>query len=138
MKFLNKLYVKGIFSEASELNVVAGDLGENMIKVSLQDDIVKRLPTATGTVGSLSIFVPIEVEVEILKTSPLWEAYMKRCMENGYIGGTFTVYDDTNLAAEMSDVSLSIRDMPNFNGSNPAVVFIVQGNLNVNRAALTF
>lgn len=138
MQFLNKLYVKGIFSDASELNVVAGDLGEGMMKVAIQDDIVKRLPTATGTVGSLSIFVPVEVEIEILKTSPLWETYMSRCFNNGYIGGTFTLYDDVNLAAEISEVSLSLREIPNFNGTNAAVTFVVQGNLNVNRDALIF
>lgn len=136
MDFLNKLYVKAIFSDATELNVVAGDLGEDMIKVTLQDDIVKRLPTATGTVGSLNIFIPAEVEISLLKTSPSFQMYFDRCLKNGYLGGTLTIYDDVNNFAEINKVSLTIRDLPNFNGSNPSVTFVAQGNLEVNREAL--
>lgn len=138
MKFLNKLYTKAIFSDDNSLNVVAADMGEDMIKVSLEGEIVNRLPTATGTVGSLSIFVPVSVEISILKTSPLWATYVKRCLSNGYIGGTLTIYDDVNFAQEIEDISLDVQDLTNFNGTAPAVTFIVKGNLKVNRDALIF
>lgn len=137
MKFLNKLYTKAIFSDDNSLNVIAADMGEDMIKVSLDGEVVNRLPTATGTVGSLSIFVPVTVEISILKTSPLWPIYIKRCASNGYIGGTLTIYDDVNLSQEIEDVSLDVQDLSNFNGTQPAVTFIVKGNFKVNREALT-
>lgn len=136
MKFLNKLYTKAIFSDDNSLNVVAADMGEDMIKVTLEGDIVNRLTTATGTIGSLSIYVPVTIEISILKTSPLWPIYVKRCISNGYIGGTLTIYDDVNLAQEIEDISLDVQDLSNFNGTQPAVTFIVKGNFKVNRAAL--
>lgn len=136
MDFLNKLYTKAIFSEASELNVTAYDLGEGMIGARLEASVVDRLPTATGTVGSLAIVVPVTVSVSILKTSTAFAEYSKRILSNGYIGGTMTAYSDTNTPYVIKDVSLDIQEIPNMNGTEPAVEFQIKGNLEVNSDAL--
>lgn len=136
MDFLNKLYTKAIFSEASELNVTAYDLGESMIGARLEASVVDRLPTATGTVGSLAIIVPVSVSISILKTSTAFTEYSKRILSNGYIGGTMTAYSDTNTPYVIKDVSLDIQEIPNMNGTEPAVEFQIKGNLEVNSDAL--
>lgn len=136
MDFLNKLYTKAIFSEASELNVTAYDLGEGMIGARLEASVVDRLPTATGTVGSLAIVVPVTVSISILKTSTAFAEYSKRILSNGYIGGTMTAYSDTNTPYVIKDVSLDIQEIPNMNGTEPAVEFQIKGNLEVNSDAL--
>lgn len=136
MDFLNKLYTKAIFSEASELNVTAYDLGESMIGARLEASVVDRLPTATGTVGSLAIIVPVSVSISVLKTSTAFTEYSKRILSNGYIGGTMTAYSDTNTPYVIRDVSLDIQEIPNMNGTEPAVEFQIKGNLEVNSDAL--
>lgn len=137
MKFLNKLYGKAIFSGAQELNITAYDLGEGMIKVSFDEPSVNRLKTATGTVGSLQIFIPAKVKIEVLKTSPAYDEYVKRILDNGYIGGTLTIYDDVNKAHEVEEVSLSYESEIDANsGQSPVVVFQAEGNLRVNKQAL--
>lgn len=136
MKFLNKLYGKAVFSGDSGLNVVATDLGEEMIKITFDDAVVNRLKSATGTVGSLSIFVSATAEIQVLKTSPVYENYLNRIIENGYIGGTLTVYDDVNISYEMEEISLDISELPSNAGTTPAVTFKAQGNLRVNRRAI--
>lgn len=136
MDFLNKLYTKAIFSEASELNVTAYDLGESMIGARLEASVVDRLPTATGTVGSLAIIVPVSVSISVLKTSTAFTEYSKRILSNGYIGGTMTAYSDTNTPYVIKDVSLDIQEIPNMNGTEPAVEFQIKGNLEVNSDAL--
>lgn len=136
MKFLNKLYGKAVFSGDSGLNVVATDLGEEMIKITFDDAVVNRLKSATGTVGSLSIFVSATAEIQVLKTSPVYENYLNRIIENGYIGGTLTVYDDINISYEMEEISLDISELPSNAGTTPAVTFKAQGNLRVNRRAI--
>ncbi|HEC1823346.1 TPA: hypothetical protein R1765_001970 [Campylobacter coli] len=136
MKFLNKLYNKCIFSDAPEMNATAYDMGESMTSISLQDEVVNRLKTATGTVGSLSIFVGVTINISILKTSPIIDTYMSRILNNGYIGGTLTLYDDTNRAFTIEDVSLNVSEIPAMNGTEPAVQFSLQGNLLVNKDAL--
>lgn len=136
MKFLNKLFGKAVFSEDSGLNITAHDLGEQMIKITFEDPVVNRLKTATGTVGSLSIFVPATAEIQVLKTSPIYENYLNRILDNGYIGGTLTIYDDVNVAHEMEEISLDLSELPTNGGTEPAVTFKAQGNLRVNRQAL--
>lgn len=136
MNFLNKLYTKAVFSEDSNMNVVASDMGENQITISLQENIVERLRTATGTVGSLNIFVPVDITIEILKTSPAYENYIKRCNENGYIGGSVTIYDDVNNEHTFSEVTITTQEFPSMNGSNPAHTFTIQANWNVNTQAI--
>jgi len=136
MKFLNKLYGKAVFSGDSGLNVVATDLGEEMIKVTFDDAVVNRLKSATGTIGSLSIFVSATAEIQVLKTSPVYENYLNRIVENGYIGGTLTIYDDVNISYEMEEISLDLSELPSNAGTTPAVTFKAQGNLRVNRRAI--
>lgn len=136
MQFLNKLYTKAIFTDAPELNVGAYDLGENMINIQIDEDFVNRLPTATGTVGSLAIIVPVTVNIDILKTSSAVGEWSDRVLSNAYIGGTLTVYNDVNSPYSIKDVSINIKSMGNLNGTEPAVQFEVKGNLEVNKDAL--
>lgn len=136
MQFLNKLFVKAIFSEASELNVTAYDMGEAMLSMSFTDEVVTRLRTATGTVGSLAIFVSAEINISINKTSSLIDTYYNRILSNAYIGGSLTIYDDTNTAWSMKDVSITVRELPAMNGTEAATTFIAHGNLEVNKDVL--
>ena len=137
MKFLNKLYVKAIFSDAPELNVTAYDMGENMIRITYEDDVVNRIRTATGTMGSLSIFVAATATIAIVKSSPAIDEYKKRILSNGFIGGTLTLYDDINGEWTLEDVSLKQKEVGSVNGTEPAIEFEVQGNLLVNADALS-
>lgn len=136
MKFINKLYTKAIFSEASELNLTAHDMGESMCSITYNDDVVKRLPTAVGTIGSMSIFISVDVQVSIIKTSETIDNYMERIQKGAYIGGTLTLYDDINRAYTIEDVSLNIKEVPSMNGTEPAVPFVISGNLLVNKDSL--
>lgn len=136
MKFLNKLYVKAIFSDAPELNVTSYDMGENMASISFEDDVVNRMKTATGSIGSLAIFVSATVTLSIVKSSPAIDAYKNRILSNGFIGGTLTLYDDINGEWTLQDVSLNQKEVGNVNGTEPAIEFQVQGNLLVNKDSL--
>lgn len=136
MKFLNKLYVKAIFSDAPELNVTSYDMGENMVSIQYDDDVVSRMKTATGTMGSLNIFVGATATISIVKSSPAIDTYKKRVLSNGYIGGTLTLYDDVNGEWVLEEVSLNQKGIGSVNGTEPAVEFEIQGNLLVNKDAL--
>lgn len=136
MKFLNKLYVKAIFSDAPELNVTSYDMGENMVSIQYEDDVVARMKTATGTMGSLNIFVSATATISIVKSSPAIDTYKKRVLSNGYIGGTLTLYDDVNGEWILEEVSLNQKGIGSVNGTEPAVEFEIQGNLLVNKDAL--
>lgn len=137
MPILNKLLSKVIFSDATELNVSPSDLGESMISVSIDDDVVHRLRAATGTVASASLYVQINISISVLKTSPVFGNYASAILNNAIVGGTVTVYDDRGIAYTGKDVSLNLKEIPNMNGTEPAVTFIVQANLPVNSKLVT-
>lgn len=136
MDFLNKLYTKAVFTNAPELNVTAYDMGENMISATLEDEVVNRLRTAVGTVGSMAIFVPVTVSIDILKTSTAVDEYASRILSNAFIGGDLTVYNDVNSPYTIKDVSISLKELGAMNGTQPSVTFEVKGNLEVNKDAL--
>mgnify|MGYP004558189967 FL=1 len=137
MSFINKLYNKVIFSDAPDLNITAFDMGIGQCKLSLQKPGVARLETATGTVGSLEIFVPVDMTVQIKKTSPAAGQWLKRYIENGYIGGSVTLYDDVNNSYTAIDPSMKVDEAGPFNGTEPMVEFTVQANFRVNVKALS-
>lgn len=136
MEFLNKLYNKCIFSDAPNLNLTAYDMGIDQCKIALAKPGVARLDTATGTVGSLEIFVPVDMTVSIKRTSAVASAWLSRMMTNGYIGGSVTLYDDTNSSYVATEPSIKLDEAGPFNGTEPAVTFTVQANLKVNSQAL--
>ena len=136
MDFLNKLYTKAVFTNAPELNVGAYDLGEDMISATLDDELVQRIPTATGTVGSLAIICGATVTISVLKTSTAISEYQNRILKNGYIGGTLTIYTDVNTPLTMKDVSINMPDLGQLNGTQAHVNFEIKGNIEVNSEAL--
>lgn len=137
MNFINRLWTKLIFSDAPNLNVGAYDMGEGQISINLTEDSVKRLKTATRTIGSLEIFVPIEAQVEIAKDSPIRLAWVDRYLKNGYIGGSVTFYDDTNESYTATEPSITLGELGNFNGTDPKLSFKLHANLLVNTEALS-
>ena len=136
MEFLNKLYNKVVFSDAPELNIGAMDMGEEQTAIRLTKDAVARLATATGTVGSMEIFIPVEMDVSIDKTSPMYSQWVSRLLKNAYIGGSVTVYDDVNISYTGTKPSVSCSDFGKLNGTDPQVTFTVHANLRVNTEAL--
>lgn len=136
MPFLNKLLVKAIFSDAPELNLTAFDMGEEMVNISFDENVVNRVRTATGAMGSLSIFIPVTATVSIAKSSPAFDNYKKRILSNGYIGGTLTIYDDVNEKWVLEEVSINPQNIGALNGTIANFDFQLQGNMQVNKDAL--
>ena len=129
--FLHKGFVKGVFSEAPELNVTAVDMGTEMISVSIDTQSVDRLPTATGTVASANSFVSVSATFQVLKASPADKIYTNRIKSNGVIPGTLTVYDDVNKDWTFSKLSISLAGF-SANASEAHRAYTVQGIMPVN------
>ena len=136
MQFLNRLFNKVTFSDAPNLNITAMDMGEEQCTITLEAEGVDRLPVATGTIGSLRIFVPVTMALSIKKTSPILGYYRQAILENGYIGGSVTIMDDVGNEYTAVKPSIAISEMGALNGTQPAVTFNVKANLRVNSKSL--
>lgn len=137
MQILNKLLTKAIFSEATNLNVSAVDLGKDMISVRLRNEAVNRLEGATHTIASANLYVLVEIVINILKTSPVFNQYLLAIQQKAIVGGTITLYDDRGNSYMASDVSLNVSEFPNMNGTEASVNFSVLANFNVNTQLLS-
>lgn len=136
MANLNKLYVKAIFSEDSTLNIVSQDMGGQQIKLTLDTPIVTRIPAAVGSVASLNPTCDATISISILKTASVADSYLKRGLENGYIGGNVTLYDDVNRVWTIYDPSIEQAEFPQSDGSDNQVTIIIKGYSYVNSKSL--
>ena len=134
--FINRLYNKLSFSDNSNLDVSAYDMGTDQCTASFSTRGVSRLEAATGTVVSLQIFVKVELSVSIRKTSPKIGYYRDAILGNGYVGGTVTLYDDANNSSTAYNPSIALDELGALNGSEPAITFLVECDLPVNEQAL--
>ena len=135
--FINRYYNKVIFSDAPNLNVGVRDMGDEQCTATFEDDAVKRLKAATGTVASLQMFIPAQLTLTIKKTSPVANYYGERFFANGYIGGSLTLYDDTNKSYTALDPSIRNINLGQLNGTSPTFEVIIDANLEVNKQALS-
>ncbi len=97
------------------------------MSVEMEDEVVKRLPTAMQTVASVNIFLPITIKIPILKTSPAYKTWLNARMRNPILGGC-TLKDDTGFQCVIKQVSLSFKGLPNMNGNQPSVGFTIKGD----------
>lgn len=134
-RVINKLWTKIVFSDASELDLGARDMGEEMVSLTLEES-VNRLKTATGTTASLEIFVPITATVSVAKQSPSIVAWYERYIKNGFIGGTVVLYDDSNNSYTARNPSISITEVGQVNGTQADIKFSIKADLEVNVQAL--
>jgi hypothetical protein len=129
--FIHKGFVKAVFSSAPSLNIIPTDLGEDMIQVTVDEESVTRLPTATGTVASGNMFVPVTITFPILKTSGADLIYKNKWMTNGVVTGSVDVYDDVNKAWTITSLSMSLGQF-NANGKEAFRTYTLKGNMEVN------
>lgn len=135
-EFIHKGFVKAVYSDVPDLNLLPTDLGEGMLKVNFDNEAVKRLNTAVGTVAAGELFVTATINTQVLKTSAAGMIYFKRMEEIAIIPGTLTIYDDANKAVTFSRLSMSVEGYT-ANATEPFYNINVKGNMVVNSQLLT-
>ncbi|MGL2332613.1 hypothetical protein ACOWK8_02605 [Helicobacter pylori] len=63
MNILGRVFNTAVFSNNSTFDITPLDLVGEQMSVEMEDEVVKRLPTAAQTVASVNIFLPITSEV---------------------------------------------------------------------------
>lgn len=84
----------------TSLNVSATMLGADMIDVTQSEDATQLIPTATGAVVSPKFAVPVEITLDLVKTTPVAEAYKQALRTNSIIGDYTVTWDASNLTTE--------------------------------------
>ena len=133
--YLNKSLTKLLFGQNASLNVSAESLGEGTIKMSYEDEGVKRLNTCVGQVVSLNFFRPVTITISINKVKNSYLIYSD-LIENGtaYIGGNCTFINDVGREFTIEDLSIE-KGEDNGDGESASVDFILRGTQKCNQGA---
>ncbi|WP_104744428.1 hypothetical protein [Helicobacter acinonychis] len=113
MSILARVFNTAVFSNNSLFDITPFDLGEEQMRVDMEDEPVKRLPAATQTIASANIFLPTTILVPILKTSPAYGIWLTAMEKNAIIGGQCTLKDDAGYQYVLKQVTLdsNVRDL---------------------------
>ena len=133
--FLNKSLSKLVFGERTDLNVYSDELGEGSIKMSYEDEGVKRLNTAIGQVVSLNFYRPVTITISLNKVKKAYETYSNLIESgNAYIGGNCQFVNDVGRSFTINDLSIE-KGEDNGDGENASVDFILKGTQVCNAGA---
>ncbi|GAA8099047.1 hypothetical protein Kazakh3189_00970 [Helicobacter pylori] len=108
MNILACIFNTAVFSNNSAFDITPFDLGEEQMSVDMEDEVVKRLPTAAQTVASVNIFLPITIKIPILKTSPAYKTWLNARMQNPILGEC-TLKDDAGYQYVIKQVTLDFN-----------------------------
>jgi hypothetical protein len=130
---LNKVMASVIFTDNSDLNVTASNLGKAGVTLSFQGNMAELIPTMTGTVTSPEPFVQAELTINVLKTQGVSEVY-KEAWEGNAVIGDIVVNPDVSTLSSFQLVNCAIMTVQelNFAGADPVMQVRIQGSYEVN------
>lgn len=124
--FIHKGWTQLVFSDESDLNLVASDMGEAMVSIAPDGEASTRVNTATGNIPSAMLTQPYTITIAIAKTSASDSLYRQKVVSNSILEGTLTIYDDSNKSFVYTSLSLSGGDTENYNGTEAHRIYIIK------------
>lgn len=122
-----------VWNNFSALNITAPYLSKEGIRLSLQGDTTKYLPTMTGAVTSQEPYMMCEVTAVLLKSQALGNAY-KNQMETNSLLGDGTIRPDAVTLGPYAIINCSIKTVHelDFSGQAPGFTIVFGGYYLVN------
>jgi|SRR6516164_6220437 hypothetical protein len=135
---LNRLKASVVFATLPQLGVTSPFLGKQGLSLTFEGDAGQLLPTMTGGVTSPEPYQFATVEMHLLKTQGLANAY-KDQIESDVNVGTINVIGDAATMEEWQLQNCIIQsEAPGaFDGQNPEFVVRIRGVYYINRALWT-
>lgn len=132
---LNLLLGNVIYASYPSLNVTSPYLGTGGIQISFDGDTSLLLPTMTGAVTSPRPYIFANVDMHILRSQALGNAYKTQIETNTTLGSVSVYTDSTTLSSFQLDntVLLSLSQL-NFDGASPEMLIRLRGVYSVNSA----
>jgi len=130
---LNRLRASVTFQNFPELNVTAGFLTTEGIRLALEGNATDLLPAMVSLVSSPAPYLSASLTMSIVRSSSLAQLY-KLQIENTTLVGLVTIFPDTDVLNPfiLNNVALeTVREMA-FAGMEAAMVVTARGYYNVN------
>ncbi len=130
---LNRVLTHLVVPSFPQLNLTASFLGKSQISVSMENDAVDQIPSATGLVNSPEVFQKASITASLLRSqaaSGLWLAQQQ--LQS--IIGSMSVWSDSAVFPPyvFSNCSIVMIEPGAFDGSDPAVKVTIKGVYYIN------
>jgi hypothetical protein len=132
---LNKVMASVVFTDNSDLNVTAANLGKAGVSLSFQGNMAELIGTMTGTVPSPEPYVQAELTINVLKTQGVSDVY-KQAWEDNSVIGDLVITPDTATLGKFQLVNSAIMTVQElaFAGTDPVMQVRIQGSYEVNNS----
>lgn len=133
-RMINISAVSVSFPDDAELNLTAYDMGEDLVSLSFEGDIVNRLKVAFGTNPSANISIDATASIQIRKLSSASDVWHSRVFTNAIVkglAGICIITDDVGREYKLQACSLGLSEI-NANGKDASYTYQVKGIVTVN------
>lgn len=130
---LNRIRGSIVIPAFPELNVTASFLGREGIAIRFQGETTLYIPTMTGAVTSPEPYQMVEIDVALLKTQNLAQAYEAQRQLLSLLGD-LTIRPDAATLAPYQVINASIANVAalKFNGEEAIYPVLLKGYININ------
>lgn len=131
---LNRLLGSIIWDDFTSLNVTPSFLLPEGIDFTPSGPFTTNLPSLTSVVPSPEPYVPVEVMIHIIRTSPLAAAFKVQMEASTFLGGCTLRSDAITLGAyTLVNMSITKLERMMFNGKDAGHVVTVAGSYPINQ-----
>lgn len=133
--FINKSRSSVVFADYPELLASSEVLGDGVINISFNGDQTDRLKSLMGDVLSPNFYIQCTVSIDLLKTSPQYQEFLKKRKNSNILSGSAIVTLDDGSLYKISNMTFEIGSVSG-DGSSPTVDITINGNVRVNQLLL--
>jgi hypothetical protein len=132
---VNRLRGSVVYATRPDLTVTAAYLAKEAISIAFEGDAAQKLGTLTGAVDSPEPYVMATVELHLLRTQALADAYKLAIETNTSVGSINVIGDADTLSDYQIEqcVILGVQGL-DFNGNSPNFTVRLKGVYYVNGA----
>lgn len=130
---LNRVLTQILVPGNATLNVTASYMGKSQVHLTFEGPFVQQHPTATGIVNSPEPYVMGQIEINLIRSQDLANAWISAAQINGTIGDVNIYSDSTSLDPFIiNDCSIMDVDPGAFDGQDPVLKITLKGTFDVN------
>lgn len=132
---INKSRSSVVFSDYPELICITEVLGDGIVNLSFNGQQTDRISAPLGDVLSPNFYLQGNVSIDLLKTSPQYQEFIKMRKNSNILTGSAVVTLDDGTSYKMTNMTFEIGSVSG-DGSSASVDITINGNIRVNQLLL--
>lgn len=125
---LNRVLASVIVPSIPTLNITSSNMGKNLLSMEFDEDFTAQIGTATGVVNSPAPYVMSTVNISLLRSQSLSDAWINQSVSTAIIGQIIIVSDTSTFSKKTLNNTSIIKITPGrMDGTDPIVELHLRG-----------